>query len=788
MKTAIANRCVSLLVSASLALMGCAPMGPPTPTWASAAKTAVGASYEAYVNGQYQDGGPTGHVSRVWFSVADGVLTETMYGLIHEAQIKRLRFAVMTDTGLSIEGQDTTTQTEYLHTDAMGRPLSPAYRIVTTDREGRFEIEKHIFTDPDRDCLVMRVIIRAEGGAVVPHILLESAVANTGVGDTGSAGAEALTASDDGTALALVGASPFSHASVGVVGVSDGLMDLRDGVLQSDRNTASSENGGLMLSAALPVVSGRQQFDFVIGFGADVATAEAQARATHAAGLDAVLANYNGEGAAIGWEDYIASLTELERIAAQSTDGGRLAFASALMLKVQEDRTHAGGLIASLSNPWGETTPSTRSSTGYKAVWPRDFYQVAMAFAALGDRETALAALRYLPTVQVGEATTGNRGAGGWFLQKAEVDGTPEWVAVQYDQTAMPIMLAWRLWQRGWLSDQEIADSYIGMIRPAADFMVEGGRVQIDWNDAEVRPPRTQQERWEEQGGLSPSTTAAMIAGLVAAADIAGRLGRTEEAATYFQAADAYRRMLRERMVTTSGTHGDGRYFLRINSDDDPNNDSAVEGRNGQEAVAEDVMLDAGFLELVRYGVLRADDPDIVGSLPELDDESRPDMTRVRYMFQFPGTDGAFPGWRRYGVDGYGERTTDGSGYGAGGRMDPAQRGRVWPHLTGERGHYELAVAALDGVVSSEELARIRSVYVAGMEHFANAGLLLPEQVWDGVGVGRGLVIGEGTNAATPLAWTHAEYVKLLRSLADGAVFDLYPLVAARYANQGAGQ
>ena len=52
------------------------------------------------------------------------------------------------------------------------------------------------------------------------------------------------------------------------------------------------------------------------------------------------------------------------------------------MLKVQEDRTHAGALIASLSNPWGDTVDASKSSTGYKAVWPRDFYQVAMALAA----------------------------------------------------------------------------------------------------------------------------------------------------------------------------------------------------------------------------------------------------------------------------------------------------------------------------------------------------------------------------------------------------------------------
>lgn len=778
-----ARVCLSGLVALAFCLGGCLGAAPPDPTWASAAKTAVGASYEAYVDGQYADGGPTGPVSRVWFSVADGVLTETMYGLIHEAQIKRLRIAVMTAEGLFVEGPEALTRTEYLYTSSDGRPLSPAYRIVTTDPAGQVEITKHLFTDPDRDSLFLRITVRAlTDNPVTPHLLLESAVGNTGTGDTGSATLQALTAEEGAVALALVGAEPFSFAAAGVVGVNDGLMDLEDGVLSDRRDRVSPSAGGVMLSAALPPVEGEATFDFALGFGADTAAATGTAEASLAEGHDVLLARFNGEGQAVGWEDYLASLPDLQRVAAESTDGGRLAFVSALMLKVQEDRTHAGALIASLSNPWGESAPAIRPATGYKAVWPRDFYQVAMAFAALGDRETALAAYRYLPTVQVGLSTPGNAGDGGWFLQKSEVDGTPEWVAVQFDQTAMPIMLAWQLWQRRWLSEAEIAQSYDTMLRPAAAFLVNGGQTNINWNAEQVIPPRTQQERWEEQAGLSPSTTAAMIAGLVSAAEIASHLGRAEEAGVYLAAADRFHRMLRDRMVTTAGVHGDGRYFLRINTDDDPNNDSRVESRNGQEAVAEDVMMDAGFLELVRYGVMRADDPDVLGSLPELDDETLPDLTRVRYSFRYPGDQAVYPGWRRYGVDGYGERTTDGSGYGAGGTMDAAQRGRVWPLLTGERGHHALALALLEGSPSADDLDRVRTTYVTAMERFANEGLLLPEQVWDGVGVGVNLTMGEGTNSATPLAWSHAEYLKLLRSLADRAVWDRYPAVAARYA------
>jgi hypothetical protein len=37
------------------------------------------------------------------------------------------------------------------------------------------------------------------------------------------------------------------------------------------------------------------------------------------------------------------------------------------------------------------------------------------------------------------------------------------------------------------------------------------------------------------------------------------------------------------------------------------------------------------------------------------------------------------------------------------------------------------------------------------------------------------------TGSAMPLMWAHAEYIKLLRSVSDGHVFDLIPDVAKRY-------
>ena len=765
----------TLFALTSTAVLAAAAANAAPTTWAYSAKTGVGASYEAYVDGAYKPGGKTGAVSKVWFSIADGVLTETMYGLIHEAQIKQMRIAVQTASGLAVEGTDTRSKTEYLHVDAAGRPLSPAYKVTTTDRKGRFVIEKRIFTDPDRDSLFIRVTVKALKGPVTPALVLEPHMDNTGGGDVGETSASALTAHETKAFLSLKGAKPFARTSASEIKADDALSGLEA--------SATSAKGAIVLTGQLPAVAKEATFDFALGFGPDAGAADAAAAATLKTGYAEVLARFNGEGARVGWEDYLASLTELPRLLAASEDGGKLLQASALMLKVQEDRTHAGALIASLSNPWGDTVDATESSTGYKAVWPRDFYQCAMALAALGDHETPLAAFRYLPTVQVGPATPGNKGVGGWFLQKSHVDGTPEWVGVQLDQTAMPIMLGWKLWKLGWLSNADLKRFYDKMLKPAADFLVKGGKVDLGWNHETIIPPFTQQERWEEQGGYSPSTTAAVVAGLVVAGDIAEAAGDKASAESYRKAADEYASKIEARMVTTKGAFGDGHVYLRLNSDQDPDNKSSVEARNGQAPVPENKMLDAGFLELVRYGVRRADDPAIVASLPKIDDQSLEHLYRVRYDFKFPGVPGVFPGWRRYGVDGYGEDVATGANYGADGQMRAGQRGRVWPIFTGERGHYELALAAVKGKPDAAAVKRIRDTYVKAMELFANEGLLIPEQVWDGVGApsAHGYVRGEGTDSATPLAWSHAEYVKLLRSVSDGQVWDAYAPVQARF-------
>jgi glucoamylase len=121
------------------------------------------------------------------------------------------------------------------------------------------------------------------------------------------------------------------------------------------------------------------------------------------------------------------------------------------------------------------------------------------------------------------------------------------------------------------------------------------------------------------------------------------------------------------------------------------------------------------------------------------------------------------PGWLRYNYDGYGDRPDGGPFLGWG-------QGRVWPLLTGERAHYELA--------AGNDIAPLTETY----EQFATMGQMMPEQVWDEPNSPAArLQFGQPAGSAVPLVWAHAEYLKLLRSALDGKVFDRIEPVYARY-------
>jgi glucoamylase len=279
----------------------------------------------------------------------------------------------------------------------------------------------------------------------------------------------------------------------------------------------------------------------------------------------------------------------------------------------------------------------------------------------------------------------------------------------------------------------------------------------------------TQQERWEEASGFSPSTLAASIAALICAADFARSRGEAAAAQYVEDYADFLESHVERWTVTSQGTLREGisRHYIRILPADvndpapneDPNQGTITlanrpPGERSQFPGKD--IVDAGFLELVRYGVRKAGDPLMEDSLRVIDA-----VLKVQTPYG--------PAWRRYNHDGYGPGA-DGrpyTGYGV---------GRAWPLLGGERAHYELA-AGQD----------VKS-FIATLENFASLSGLLPEQVWDQPDLPAArMIIGKSSGSAMPLVWAHAEYIKLLRSVNDGKVFDLIPAVAERYL-QGRGK
>jgi glucoamylase len=361
----------------------------------------------------------------------------------------------------------------------------------------------------------------------------------------------------------------------------------------------------------------------------------------------------------------------------------------------------------------------------------------ATAMLAAGDRITPLRALIYLNVSQQDN---------GGFPQNFWINGDAYWGGIQLDETAFPILLAWRLKQEKALQQ---FDPYPMVLRAAA-YLIQHG-------------PLTPQERWEEASGYSPSTLASNIAALISAACFA-RDKDDEATAGYLEEyADFLESHIEDWTVTTEGTLVPGvtRHYIRIHPervdnpvpDEDPNQGTLAIANcpPGRQSVfnAKEIV-DAGFLELVRHGIRRADDPVIVDS--------------VRVIDAVLKTETPFgPCWHRYNHDGYGQKD-DGSAYQGWGT------GRVWPLLTGERGHYELAAG------------RDAKPFIRAMEGLASPTGLLPEQSWDSADLPDAwMFFGRPTGSAMPLMWAHAEYIKLLRSARDGKVWDLIPDVAKRY-------
>ncbi|MHB9061056.1 MAG: glycoside hydrolase family 15 protein, partial [Desulfobacteria bacterium] len=607
------------------------------------------------------------------------------------------------------------------------------YRITNSDPEGRYSIGKVVLSDPHLSCLLVNTTLSGEESFLKRLRIYALCAPHLGMGGWGNnasvveiAGRKILTAEKDGVWLALAATVPFSRLSCGYVGRSDGWTDLAADY-RMDWEFDRATDGNIALTGELDL-GDRREFTMGLAFGDGLHNAAT----TLLESLATPFAEHR-ERYADQWNRSCRHLLPLETSA---SDGGDLYHGSYSLLLAHEDKTYPGAFIASLSIPWGESKGDDDRG-GYHLVWTRDMVNTATGLLAAGNTESPLRALIYLAVSQHED---------GGFSQNFWIDGESYWRGIQLDEVAFPILLAWRLLRKGDLGN---FDPY-PMVMGAARYLILHG-------------PATQQERWEEAGGYSPSTIASNIAALVCAATFACERGDGATAAFLEEYADFLECHVEAWMVTTEGTLVPGipRHYIRILPvdvgnpcpDEDPNRGflglaNRPPGTSWKFPAKE--IVDGGFLELVRYGIRKADDPVIVDSLRVLDAVLKVDTP-------------VGPGWRRYNHDGYGQREDGGPFVGSG-------RGRAWPLLTGERGHYELAAGMDPGP------------YLRAMEGFASPTGLLPEQVWDEPDrPDLFMFLGRPTGSARPLMWAHAEYIKLLRSAADGKVFDLVPEVADRY-------
>ena len=355
---------------------------------------------------------------------------------------------------------------------------------------GRYTLVREMISDPHYP--VVLVHVRLEGDEELlsrlhVYALLSPHLEGGGMGNSARvadvAGKRVVIAWRDAISLTMSADCGLSRASCGYVGASDGWQDLKQN-FKMDWEFGSALDGNIAIMGEIPMEHTRE-FTLGIGFGE---------------GHHAALASMAGS-LAVPFEGHLTRFIEQwhraatpRNLARHSGDDGRLLQISHNVVLAHEDKTFGGAFIASASIPWGYAKGDDDLG-GYHLVWTRDMVQTATALMVCGRTETALRALVYLACTQKPD---------GGFSQNFWVNGDPYWTGIQLDEVAFPIILAWRLWKQDALGNFPV----FPFVERAAGFLVRYA-------------PVTQQERWEEAAGYSPSTLAAVIAGLICAAELA---------------------------------------------------------------------------------------------------------------------------------------------------------------------------------------------------------------------------------------------------------------------------
>jgi len=688
------------------------------PRWTSSAKSGIGTALNPH--------------SRVWYTLSHGILNEVYFPRVDQACTR--------DLGLLITDGKSYFSEEKRHCSFANSPIEPGvpvFRLTNTSLDGRYRIEKEVFSDPYRNVVLQRIRFEPTQGRLSDYrcyALLAPHLANWGYGNTGWTGDykgnPMLFARRDHVTLAFACSIPWLARSVGFAGYSDGWRDVSENFRMTWDYTRA-ENGNIALTGEIDLQACGGEFVLALGFGRNCWESGQHVLSSLFEDSSEICEHFVRHWR--NWQESLLALDEPKR----EVDLYRTSMA---VLRTHESKDFLGGVIASLSIPWG-FNKGDEDLGGYHLVWPRDLVETAGALIAGGAPNDAVRVLRYLEATQE---------ADGHWSQNLWLDGRAYWGGLQMDETAFPILLL-DLLRREAAQTVDDIQRWWPLVRKAAGFIVRNG-------------PVTQQDRWEEDGGYSPFTLAVEISSLLAAADVANAAGETASATYLRDTADTWNDNIERWTYTLDGDLArqigvDG-YYVRIAPPDTDGAASPLQGfvpiknrppDHGLSWATQVISPDA--LALVRFGLRAADDPRILNTIKVIDELLRVALPQG-------------PCWYRYNGDGYGEHE-DGSPF------DGTGTGRPWPLLAGERAHYELAAGHKDAATSLLQVLE---------DSTAGASRLIPEQVWDQPDIPElELFRGKPTGSACPLVWAHSEYIKLRRSLRDGRIFDQPPQTVQRY-------
>jgi glucoamylase len=710
--------------------------------------------------------------SKVWFTLANGVLSDVYYPTIDNTNVETLQY-IVTDgsTFTDLQARDTTYTVQALDERALD------CRVTTTAKSGKYRITTDYLTDPNQNTLVMNVHFVPLVGDLSTYKLYVrydpsingngGGGSGNGGGDTGiidtSTGHNVPIAFDTNTVSqaanrnyavpvysALDASTPFTQVSNGFVGApSDGLVQL-DASHALTTSYTQANDGNLVQTAQADISHGGMLM-LALGFGTKQADAVSAAEGTLATQFSQLQKSYES-----GWEAYDAGLNAPpSHFNGVSGDQWHQLvdeyYLSANVIKASEDKTFPGAVVASLASPWGQSVsagdPSNLFFGSYREVFARDLYEAWTGFLLDGDLSTAHNMVNFLFNNQ--------QRPDGSMPRNSLLNGqlAPDSFNTQLDECSYPIIMAYQLG----MTDSKL---YQNHIKPAANFVIGHG-------------PSFGPERWEEQGGYSPSTISAEIAGLVAAADIAKANGDTQSAQIWLGVADDWQRSLEGWTVTTNGPLASHPYFIRLSKTGDPNAAISYNLGNGGPTLDQRSVIDAGFLELVRLGLKPVDDTAVTESLPVVDATIKTNTA-------------SGPGWHRYNGDGYGDGASDGHPWPPTGKGS----GHLWPLLTEERGEYSL---------DSGDVATAITL-LDTMRRFGSGVGLIPEQDWelpdlaaspfgsDPTVASIGFQNGHPAGSAAPLTWSAGVYVRLLQDIIKNQLLEQPADSFSRYVAHQQGQ